>query len=689
MRLPNCLVAVLFAAVGALPSAAAALCSPPPTRAEQSATNGSDVSPEDLLGLWDFGDGGSSPLNASHIALSPNNKQLAVQMRRADAATNRYCMALVIIDRSGKRAPIIADQGGEFIKARFSNRRLAGFPIGLPMPLTPRWSPDGHHIAYVRRDQGQTRLWIAHADGSGAEAATSGDLPISDLRWSADGRRVLLAADTNRLEAERRIEEEGLSGFHYDYRIWQTARALPFPPGAYPPVYYQVDRETKQLTSLRADAASKAFGSRSEGVPANARLGTFRDDGNAAAWVEREQPDQLRSPSRLHAAVDGVPIACQSEACAGELLGIWWTDRHEILFLRTEGPADRSHLALYKWHPRRGRPTLLLRTEDLILGCQSGKGELFCGYERSLEPRRVVAISARDGAVSTVYEPNPDFARHRFGAVQRLYWKFQGGEAFGDLVLPPDYRNDRKLPLVVVQYTSRGFLRGGTGDEYPILPLAAAGFAVLSFQRPTDYANRFPAANIAEFSRNNVAGWADRRHVLNALEAGVSQLIDRGLVDAARIGITGLSDGASTVQFALVDSSMFRAAAVSSCCEDPSNYDSAGEEYYRDLVSWGYPPRGTDGRKFWQPYSFLQNADKITAPILMQLSDDEFRLALPAYHALEAAGKTVDMYVFPDEHHIKWQPAHRLAIYRRSITWFRRWLPPQGDLASPSAGGRP
>ncbi|HCW60296.1 MULTISPECIES: Atxe2 family lasso peptide isopeptidase [Sphingobium] len=683
------ILAALLAATGALPSGAAALCSAPPTRAVQSANAVSDVSPEDILGLWDFGDGGSSPLNASHIALSPNGSQVALQMRRADAATNRYCMALLIIDRSGKKAPIVADEGGDFIKARFSNRRLAGFPIGLPMPLTPRWSPEGNRIAYVRRDGDQTRLWIAQANESGATPVTSGDLPIIDLQWSADGRRIYLAADTNRVEAEKAIEQEGMSGFRYDYRTWQAARALPFPPGRYPPAYYEVDPGTGEMSPLEAGVAKQAFGSQLPGIPAMSSLATVSEGGTAKAWAERAQPDQVRSPSRVHALVDGHEVACQSDVCVGELIGIWWTAPGELLFLRTEGPADRSRLALYKWHPRKGQPALLLRTEDLILGCQAANRELLCGYERSLDPRRLVAISAKNGSISTVYEPNPDFGRHRFGRVERLTWRFEGGEAFGDLVLPPGYSGGAKLPLVVVQYSSRGFLRGGTGDEYPILPLAAAGFAVLSFQRPTDYASRLPARDQAEFSRHNVEGWADRRHVLAALEAGVSQLVRRGLVDSRRIGITGLSDGASTVQFALLNSTMFRAAAVSSCCEDASNYNSAGEEYYRDLVNWGYPPRGKDGRDFWKLYSLVENAEKIAAPILMQLSDDEFRLALPAYHALEAAGKPVEIYVFPDEHHIKWQPAHRLAIYRRSIDWFSRWLRPAGGTTTPAAGAPP
>jgi hypothetical protein len=32
------------------------------------------------------------------------------------------------------------------------------------------------------------------------------------------------------------------------------------------------------------------------------------------------------------------------------------------------------------------------------------------------------------------------------------------------------------------------------------------------------------------------------------------------------------------------------------------------------------------------------------------------------------------MFVMPGEHHYKWQPAHRLAMYDRSLDWFNFWL---------------
>jgi len=41
---------------------------------------------------------------------------------------------------------------------------------------------------------------------------------------------------------------------------------------------------------------------------------------------------------------------------------------------------------------------------------------------------------------------------------------------------------------------------------------------------------------------------------------------------------------------------------------------------------------------------------------------------------LQDAGRPAEMVVFPDEYHVKWQPAHRLAIYNRNLDWFRFWL---------------
>ena len=106
---------------------------------------------------------------------------------------------------------------------------------------------------------------------------------------------------------------------------------------------------------------------------------------------------------------------------------------------------------------------------------------------------RLVAIDLRDGRQRVLLDPNPSIRNLRLGKVQRLEWSTDKGlPVYGDLVLPPDYAGGR-LPVIVTQYWSRGFLRGGTGNDYPIQLFAQAGFAVLSISRPPSAATADPA----------------------------------------------------------------------------------------------------------------------------------------------------------------------------------------------------
>jgi dipeptidyl aminopeptidase/acylaminoacyl peptidase len=303
--------------------------------------------------------------------------------------------------------------------------------------------------------------------------------------------------------------------------------------------------------------------------------------------------------------------------------------------------------------------------------------ELICTREDSRTPRRVVAIDVRTGNEREIFDPNPEFEHIRIPQVIRLKWRNELGlEAWGDLVLPSQYRPGAKLPLIVTQYHSDGFLRGGTGDEYPIFLFAEHGFAVLSTERSAPVATAYP--NLKTWDEIIAVGqknWAERRSLLSSVLTGVGLTIDQGYVDASRVGITGLSDGATTVAFALINSNAFAAAAMSTCCTEPNTTMTYGGIAWADwLRRIGYPPATANDRAFWRDMSIAQNAADIETPLLMQLSDAEFRLALEAFSALREQKQPVEMYVFPDELHIKSQPAHRLAVYERNLDWFDFWL---------------
>ncbi|QPI72244.1 Atxe2 family lasso peptide isopeptidase [Sphingobium sp. Cam5-1] len=635
-----------------------------------------DLTAADLIQLREIGDPDSAVFNGpSPFAVSPDGDRIAYIINRADLATNTYCRALVVSRLTGGGPPSIVDRGGELIKIMDVQR---GFylPSGATRTIVPSWSPDGRMIAYLRRDNGATQAWVAQADGSGARTVTRSAVDVEAVAWSSDGLRLLYGTRKGAAAVQAAIDREGQSGWLYDRRISPEISARPMTPATDALDVRAIDLRTGSFTP--ATAAEQA--AVSHAAPADMPIDpkAIGSDGSKA-YLERQESSPL-APARLVVANSKGSRRCDADACAGGILSLW-RQGSSVLFLRREGWAKET-IALYRWRPGASPPKPILRTTDVLHGCVMAGAELICTREDSATPRKIVAIDTTTGRMRTIFDPNPEFSGIRLGSVTRLKWHNNLGlEAWGDLILPPGHKAGTKLPMVVVQYHSDGFLRGGTGDEYPIFLLAQRGFAVLSTERPTFFAAAFPQLRTwYQINAANQKDWGERRSLLSSLLTGVHMAVDHGDVDPARVGITGLSDGASTVAFALINSKAFAAAALSTCCMEPNTTATYGGIAWAEwLRGMGYPPATHDNPDFWRDMSLARNAARIDAPLLMQLADNEFRLALEAFGALHEQNKPVEMYVYPDEYHVKWQPIHRLAVYERNLDWFSFWLQGRED----------
>jgi hypothetical protein len=119
---------------------------------------------------------------------------------------------------------------------------------------------------------------------------------------------------------------------------------------------------------------------------------------------------------------------------------------------------------------------------------------------------------------------------------------------------------------------------------------------------------------------------------------------------------------------------MFSAMALSTCCREPSVMTSLGQGLQAYYQRSGIPGPSSPSDGYWQQGALLFNTGRKPIPILMQVADQEFRMALPTFETLRARGWPVEMFVFPGEGHVKLQPAHRLAIYERSVNWMTEKL---------------
>lgn len=651
----------LAACEGVVPAAAR----PGPRRA---------VTTRDLALLRDVGHPDADTDEASPLGVSPDGRHIAFVINRNEPDGNRVCRALVVIDRTGKQSPRLIDRGGELPQLKDIYRGMY-VTTGFPALAVPAWSPDGRWIAYLKRIRGRTQVWRVQADGQAAAVVTRSSSDVEAVAWSSDGRRILFVNRPGVPAGEARLDAEALTGYHYDHRVVLDVDSRPnLPADTVPLVAWSIDPQSGRVVPADPNEQSR-LGPHTEDYSSNRSRGVAVP--GREAWTTKTGDNPL-GPLRLWTRIAGrEAVACALPECTGAILNLWWEPDGALLWFRREG-WNRETIALYRWRPGAAVARAVVKTTDALTGCLLSSGELLCGRENAVTPRRLVAIDTSSGKSRLLFDPNPEFGQLVLGQVKRLHWRNDRGlPVWGDLVVPPGYDGKAKLPLVAVVYYSRGFLRGGVGDEYPIFPLAARGFAVLSIQRPPHVASTL--SGIRSYDDVNGAGrkdWAERRSILSAVMTGIDLVIARGVADPTKLGITGLSDGATNAIFAMIHTRRFAAAVISSCCDGPLSNLAIGGTAWADWNHrvMGYPLTIANDRAFWKPFALALNATEVSTPLLMQLADREALLALEAYAALREARKPIDLFIFPDEYHYKWQPAHRLAIYDRNIDWFAFWL---------------
>lgn len=634
----------------------------------------------DLAELTDIG-GGDSYDFPGVFGVSPDKTQIAFISRRANPKTNSYCQRLLVMPADGSAPPRELDRGGELIRTTSTIWSIASLPQGSPKPIAPSWSPDGRTIAFAKKENGRTQVWSVPVAGGPAKQVTHLDSDVENLKWSVDGKAIIILHRPGLALAEREIAKEGLKGWLYDDSFSPMEAKHPWPRSPIPVARDRIDLATSKMVPASGKDLTVFDPDVDPDRPPSARLLggllSARDSEGNRAWTEPAVAVFL-PPTRLTLiSAKGRTFTCTLGAC-GHIDHLWWFRPGQLVFMAHQG-WGLEEVAFYNWTVGEAQPRQILSTRDLLGGCEITRASLVCTQESSNVPRLVVAIDPETGKRKVIYNPNRGFNRIELGAITHLHTRNAYGiESWADLVLPPDHHTGQKHPLVLVQYRSRGFLRGGLGDDTPIQFLARRGFAVLSFERPTLYGQAVGAKTELEFRKINHLDFMDRRSVLSSMEDAIRQSVATGTVDAAHMGISGFSDGTANTQFALINSNLFSVASLGACCEEQILQPlEGGPGYERYLHDAGYPAFddfSPGAIKYWSKMSLRLNADRLATPILAQIGDSEYTMGLDVEAAWRERGNPFELYVFPNDTHVKWQPAHRFAMYDRVSDWFTFWL---------------
>lgn len=647
-----------------------------------------EVSVHDLLSLRDIGG------YHGELSVSPDGMLVAVQLQQAMVKDDTYRTEWFVIDIASPNQPIPAGEGGEPILFGEDS----GYINGSRVVQKARWSPNGRWFAYRLKRGDKIQLWRSSADGQTQEQLTDNDGNVGDFVWSHDSRYIYYRVGSSRTERAAALQVEGENGYLFDGRFVPYISSKPLFEDASQALNPFFMDHTKSLWTVEVSSGSEREATDGESEiydvltavnpPKDVAAGreihksVVAHDGKQFAWLENEDPKTFAGPVpplTLYAqSVDANLQRCSVPECHGLLDWVLWTmSAEEVIFSRRSGFNDIERV-IYAWRPGASDVRTIFRTEDLVDKCEISVHGLICIHESSTTPRKVIRIDPNNGDVTTVVDPNPEFRHIDFSRVETLKWKEEGGaEAHGHLVYPSNYEVGRRYPLVIVQYRSRGFLRGGTGDEYPIHPLATHGFFVLSFDRP-DPDNAALARNADRFEREREEWhqFRERKRILSALEVVVEELDGRELIDSNNIGLTGFSDGAETVWYALIHSEKFAAVATSSGGYSQNMYYlfSASSRKKAFAFASGLPAPETGDDSRWKEVVVDFHVDRIDTPILVQVSDQELLWSTSNFGSLMDAGKPIEVYVFPEAYHLKVSPKQRLAVYNRNIDWLNFWL---------------
>ncbi len=641
-----------------------------------------------LLGLRDFGG----------LSLSPNGDWLAFSVRQAVPERDSYALAWFVAPTNCSAPPVrVHIDAGEPIHA---------YSFGLPQAFIPsesaRWSSDGRYIAMRVRKEQRVELWVADVTTGSVIRAYDGAAQAVSFAWLSDRHVLIFKTGLNHEIYLRNIDIESAHGWLLNGRMPLFAgvsrptepdcSAVPLDSACENKVFaYELGTGLRDATTQELEEAAlhDSLQSLVQGVPSADVETVVSGPNGKIAWTENADPQRFIGWQRpTNVRTNASDVRCDAPSCSGQIEEIGWSRRGEaIWFLTRESSVSRADAApqdiqaLYEWDILSSAPRLVLKTQDLIADCHVSNVAAFCMREQITRPRHIVAIDLQDGSVQVIVDANPTWADNVLPRVRKIPLEdYEGNPGFAHIVFPVGYRLGQRYPLVVVQYRSRGFLRGGVGNEYPIFALAEQGFMVLSVDRPEQWRARQEMASAdAEMFRHE--GLRDRRSVSGAIEAAVDKLIAEGLVDAHRVALTGLSAGAEIVHYALQRTDRYAAAVASSGVHDYTFLALIPEGSARTRLMQMFKSESVvpgPGNAL-NELSWSRMPQALRTPLLINVGEHEVMFAFEGFAALRHLKRPLEVRVFPGEMHIKYSPRNLAGVYENNLLWLRFWLKNEED----------
>ncbi|HXL34026.1 MAG TPA: S9 family peptidase [Gemmatimonadales bacterium] len=624
--------------------------------------------------------------------LSPDSRELLYVLSAADWKANRNVGHIWRAGADGS-APAVQMTNG---------------PRG---ESAPRWSPDGHMIAFVAtRDTDVAQIYLINDAGGEARQLTHHATSLGNITWAPSGDAIFFVAEEPKTKEQRDKERQKDDVFAYDenyqqHHLWKVTLAdgaeHRITEGDYSVLDYALSRDGSRIIQHRAPDPLLGDAERGEvwvtdAAGASAVQLTHNQVGESDAQLSPDNTRVLflaganaRFESYYNDNIFLVPAAGGGGGAAAPLLpdlayevedAHWSRDGSSIVFQANMG----AHSELFQVDVATRAVRQITNGAHAIRAWafDPATGKSLLSFDQPTNPGDLwlLATAAAGAPPTQVTHVFDHLAREfRLPREEKITWKGADGVTVeGLLFYPLDYQPGHRYPLVVQTHggpasSDRFGFAGGTTSYVPVL--TAMGYAVLhpNYRGSTGYGNTF--------LRDMVGHYYQNAH-LDVL-AGIDRVIALGVADSARLIAMGWSAGGHMTDKLITFTHRLKAASSGAGAVNwISMYAQSDIRTYRTPWFGGTPwQRNAPITVYWDN-SPLKDIANATTPTLIFVGQNDPRVPMPQsvelYRALRANGVPTRLYVAPREPHGWAEPRHRLFKMNAELEWFERYAMGRG-----------
>jgi dipeptidyl aminopeptidase/acylaminoacyl peptidase len=626
------------------------------------------------------------------------------------------------------RRPFVEDDGRAWQELHVVSLdgRSRPFVTGKINVSDVQWRPDGQAISFrsKRGDDKETALYIIPIDGGEAQRVLNHETGVGTYSWSPDGTQVAFLAKDPESKERKEEREKGFNAVIYEEdwrptRVWIASVSNPTDPWVDPPE----DAEPRALelegsafdlqwdptgTRLAVAMAPTPLvddslmgqrvylvdlpnGDQIGHLETIGKIGMFRwsSDGQQLALVAAEDQHDPREGRLVVASRDGGPVRDLIPNYEGHIWSFAWQDHETLVYVAEQGVWQTIASVATDASPRQ----TLLPAGSHVLGqlTLSRDGRLASVIGQSAQhPEEVYTFALPNPHPRRLTHHNPWLADIQLARQEPIRYKARDGlELEGVLIHPLESQSNGPHPLILAVHGGpEAHEANGWKTSYsrPGQVAAARGFVVF-------YPNyRGSTGRGVEFSKLGQADAAGKE--FDDLVDGVRHLVDIGLVDERRVGVTGGSYGGyATAWCSTYYSEHFAAGVMFVGLSDLiSKFGTTDIPEEIHLVHHRKQP--WEDWEFFLQRSPIQHVGQSRTPLLILHGQEDPRVhpaqSLEMHRYLKTWTDTpVRLVLYPGEGHGNARAASRLDYHLRMLQWFEHYLmgdggePPDHELEYP------